>query len=176
MTWQSMLNVVRNSKKILKFIVFFCYSLQLYALFENFMRRLCHNLQVIIISVKCQMQSAKRNPDKTRVISAEEERRSPGYPPRGFTKFGPGMLITHLTQIPEGNKRDKVVELVRPVHAQAEHKGEKVHFEQDLQQPRKVIKIRKYSLFYVILSNSLIMCYPLDSVRQSVIRSDKKES
>ena len=80
MTWQSMLNVVRNSKKILKFIVFFCYSLQLYALFENFMRRLCHNLQVIIISVKCQMQSAKRNPDKTRVISAEEERRSPGSP------------------------------------------------------------------------------------------------
>ena len=32
-------------------------------------------------------------------------------------------------QIPEGDERDKVVELVRTVHADAENKGEEVHLE-----------------------------------------------
>ena len=38
-------------------------------------------------------------------------------------------------QVPEGDQRDKIVELIRPVHTQAQHDGEEVHLEQDLDQP-----------------------------------------
>ena len=38
-------------------------------------------------------------------------------------------------QVPEGDQGDKIVELIGPVHTQAQHDGEEVHLEQDLDQP-----------------------------------------
>ena len=35
-------------------------------------------------------------------------------------------------QIPEGDERHKVVELVRPVHCDTQHKRQEVHLEQNL--------------------------------------------